>query len=430
LIGVIGPPDSTHLVRAVAPEMGLGETLAITPYKSPDETGSLVHRLGELCPVIVFTGRLPYRMAVSAGFPTAGFEYIPHEGTDLFRILNILALSEHYQGRIPRLSFDSMSESDVAEAYAELGVKYTCHVIPLELPSDAGIDVGRIIAAHMSLYKAAKVEHCATCISSVFAALNAEGLPVTRVSHSRISVRQTLMRAQLLLELDRAEASQTAVGVLRRVAPGTKRGRRAASSLSQTLRLCAHRLGGRVLRGGAQDGCFVTTRGNVDRVLNTMPLMPAKEPLEKGYILGIGTGSTVENAERRARDACERPESEQNVIGLREDLVIPCAVVHAVEARKIRRRNLQRGRDLQVSPTIARRLGLIFRELDAGGFTADEFARSYNVQPRSARRLIALLRARGLVQECGLESGGDGAGRPKYVYRLLLDRLADSDFVR
>jgi predicted ArsR family transcriptional regulator len=73
-----------------------------------------------------------------------------------------------------------------------------------------------------------------------------------------------------------------------------------------------------------------------------------------------------------------------------------------------------------------RRLGLIFRELDPTGFTAEEFARGYNIQPRSARRLIALLRARGLVQECGLEAG-DGVGRPRHVYRLLLDRLTGSE---
>jgi hypothetical protein len=424
LIGVIGPADSTALVSTVAAEMGLAGTLVVAPYQAPSETGSLVHKLSEFCPVVLFTGRLPYSLAVSAGFHATGFEYIPHEGMDLFRVLNILALSERYRGRIPRLSFDSMPENGVAEAYAELGIEYTCRVIPLEIPAEAGtISTERIIAAHKALYEARDIEHCATCISRVFVALDSAGLPVIRVGHSRMSVRQALLRAQLLLELDRAEASQVAVGLLCWVAAAKNR-QRGSPSLIETLRLCAQRLGGRVLREGAKEGSLLTTRGSIERALKLMTVIRSDGPPKEGLVLGIGTGSNAENAEGRAREACERARSgRQSNIRFSEDVVVPFALVHSVQAREIRRTNVQSTRDLQVSPTVVRRLGLIFRELDPAGFTAEEFARGYNIQPRSARRLIALLRARGLVQECGLEAG-DGVGRPRHVYRLLLDRLS------
>src|SRR4051812_3260033 len=104
MIGVIGPADSTALVKTVAAETGLAETLIVMSYQEPLETSKLVHKLSDICPVILFTGRLPYSLAVSSGFHEAGFEYIPHEGTDLFRVLNVLTLSESYRGRIPRLS--------------------------------------------------------------------------------------------------------------------------------------------------------------------------------------------------------------------------------------------------------------------------------------------------------------------------------------
>jgi len=426
LIGVIGPADSVALLRTVAAELGLMGTLAIASYGSPDQTGRLVRKLNEFCPVIVFTGRLPYRLAIAEGLYSTGFEYIPHEGTDLFRVLNILATSKRYRGRIPKLSFDSMPEAGVSEAYSELGLKCTYHVIPLELPEEAGsISIERIVSAHKALYEAGTVEHCATCISAVFEALDTARFPVIRIGHSRMSVRQTLMRAQLLLELSRVEASQPAVGMLRKVVTRGNKPRHAAP-LPELLRLLAHRLGGRVMRAGAKEGCFLATRGAIERGLNMLTVTSSGTSGIPAFVLGIGTGSTAENAETRAREACERAMCDrQDQIRVNDSLSVPFAIMHSVQSREIRRRNIERGRDLQVSPAIVRRLGLIFRELDPGGFTADEFARSYNIQPRSARRLIALLRARGLVLECGVEAG-DGAGRPRHVYRLVLERFAEA----
>jgi predicted ArsR family transcriptional regulator len=67
-----------------------------------------------------------------------------------------------------------------------------------------------------------------------------------------------------------------------------------------------------------------------------------------------------------------------------------------------------------------------FRGLDPTTFTSNELASSYGVIPHSARRLIATLRERGLVEECGIEKS-DGAGRPQIAYRIALDRLAEDN---
>jgi hypothetical protein len=375
--------------------------------------------------VILFTGRLPYSLAVAQGFDSSGFEYIPHEGTDLFRALNMMALSETYRGSIPRLSFDSMPEHGVAEAYADLGLECTYRLIPLEVEGEAAaISTSRIVAAHRAAYATGEVEHCATCIYAVFQALAAEGLPSTRIGHSRMSVRHALLRAQLLLELDRAAASQFAVGVLRKAINQPRK--RGAISLGVALEYCAELLGGRVLREDRHEGYLLTTRGSIERAVKARASLSPEDGASRGFVLGIGTGPTTDSAEARARQACERAsEAPQGLIRLSPGLIVPFASVSLMQAREIRRTNVKSRQDLQISPSVIRRLGLIFRELDPTGFTADELARGYKVQPRSARRLIALLRARGLVQECGVE-GSDRAGRPRHVYRILLDRIASA----
>lgn len=414
MIGLIGPGDSIALVKAVAEGLGLAPAVLAAAYQSPGETEQHVRSLGEVCPVILFTGPLPYSLAVAAGFEPTAFEYISYEGTDLFRVLTALALSPSYLGRIPRLSFDSIPDRSVAEAYAELGVASPVHVIPLEVEAEAGIvDLDRIIAAHRGFHASGAVEHCATCINAVYEALSAEGLPVTRVVHSRASIRQALLRAQLLLELDRAEASQVAVCVLRH--PGESRPR-----VREILRECAARFGGEVTSRGDEE-VIVTTRGAVERGMRAVST--AEAPGDAPIMLAIGTGATPEAAEALAREARDRVTAEAGrLIVLRSGSLLRVLLISPTRAREIRRREIETGRELELSSNVLRRIGSIFRELDPAGFTADEFARSYNVQPRSARRVIALLKARGLVQECGL-AAGRGVGRPKHVYRILLDRM-------
>ncbi|WP_146991906.1 hypothetical protein [Bradyrhizobium macuxiense] len=422
MIGVVGPDDTVAMIERVAEEIGLNSILVVAKYKSPRETAELVRALQPVCPVILFSGRLPYRLAISAGFAPDNLDYIPHEGTDLFRALALVALGKGYTGQFPKFSFDCMAERDVSEAYDELRLSDDYHVIPLEIDSDSSeINLDRIISTHRSLLEQGKIEHCFTCIRSVFETLSASRLPVFRINHARISVRQALLRAQLRHELVQAEASQVAICVLSQRSASNTRGKHSTKRLSKAAGLCSDLLGGRIVKIDLNEALWITTRGAIDRHLKALPLssVSVRDP---AFILGIGIGPNADQAEAFARQAQQRTSSPATRYFQIQQTAFIVEKMDPNEAREERQSDLKAARNLQVSPAVIRRLGVVFQELDPNGFTSAELAKSYSIQPRSARRLLTLLKDRGFVEECGL-GARHRAGRPELIYRIFLDRM-------
>ncbi|AWK85372.1 hypothetical protein [Azospirillum thermophilum] len=418
MIGVVGPDDTVELIKRVARESGLGQVLVTATYAVPEDTPRLVGALLRVCAVILFSGRLPYRLALAAGFPQDRLDFIQHEGTDLFRTLALVALGSDRVGHIPRFSFDCIPASDVDEAFDELGLTDNYRVIPLERGEDGrDIDLGRIVEEHRSLLRDGTVEQCATCIRSVYETLKAEKLPVIRINHSRASVRQALLRAKLRHDLVQAEATQTAVCLL---SPRPGHAGVAGGTVSQAARRFAAVLDGHVLRDDEAGSVLISTRNAVESRLKPQPLAAQGEgpPL----VFGIGFGSNAEQAETLARQA------QQHALLLPEQVIqldgvaALIAMMDPDEAREGRQTDLDISLTLQISPAVIRRLMAVFRVLDPNGFTAAELAQSYKVLPRSARRLLKLLKDRGFVEECGVRNRSR-AGRPEVVYRIFLDRI-------
>jgi hypothetical protein len=422
LIGVIGPEDTAALIEEVADQIGIKSLLLVARYRLASETPELVRAVNAVCSVILFSGRLPFSIAIAAGYDAENFDYIPHEGADLFRALAIVALSQQHQGHVPRLSFDSMTEEDVREAYKELGLKRDFHVIPLEIAGEsAESNIDRIIKTHRWLLEEQKIEICTTCISSVFDALLESTLPVFRISHSRISVRQALLRVQLRHELNQAEATQVAICVLAPRPDFKAKQNYAAKKIYDAAKLLADSAGARILKSDSNEALLLTTRGAIDRLLKIFSSSTSRMS-DSEFILGIGIGRNTDQAEIFARQAHQRASASPNQYFQIEHTTFVVEAADLNEAREIRQFDIERARRSQVSPIVIRRLGTVFQELDPNGFTAAEFAKIYNVQSRSARRLITFLKDRGFVEECGFDVR-KSAGRPQHIYRIFLNQL-------
>lgn len=431
MIGVIGPADSVELTRSVAEELKLEAFLIPRAYKSTRDAVVLARDIEPLCSVILFTGRVPFLLAAAAGNLSTRSEYIPHEGTDLYRAIASLLLMPGHHGQLPRASFDSIEASQVLEAFQELGLDSPQHIIPLHgSVSDDVIDVLPIAQRHFDLFKAKKVDLCVTCIGDVYRQLITLEVPAIRIVHSRIVVREALIRAKLSMDLSRAEASQVAVCVLQI----RKKDRQKNRALSQRLlasvgKKYATALDGRVIRQGASELVILATRGAVERSLSSDIISRAstmKTEMREHLKLGFGFGPSPSLAEENARRALATTDGTRQdvMISLDEKNITSIEVVRPGDAREQRVQNLRTARRLNISPTIVKRLRMAFRELDPSNFTANELASTYGVIPRSARRLISSLRERGLVKESGLEKR-DTAGRPQIAYRISLDHLVE-----
>jgi DNA-binding transcriptional ArsR family regulator len=189
----------------------------------------------------------------------------------------------------------------------------------------------------------------------------------------------------------------------------------------------AQALDGRIVKRRADEIVVLATRGAVERILRAemeSRTAPLDTELREHVCVGFGFGASASIAEEQGRLAIGRAGTPAHVsIGLADQEAAPVPVEGSEVARTVRERDLRTLRRLRISPSVVRRLGTAFRRIDPASFTATEFAPAYGVDPRSARRLIAELKDRGLVRECGIEKS-NRVGRPKRAYRIALNRLA------
>ncbi|MGE4249306.1 MAG: hypothetical protein AB7F09_07950 [Parvibaculaceae bacterium] len=415
----------------MAKELDLEPHLIVRTYESARDAITLAKEIEALCSVILFTGRIPYLHAAVAGSLDIRTEYIPHEGTDLFRAIASVLLLPQFAGRLPKVSFDSIDAAQISEAFQELGLAPPQHIIPLESIEGDSIDVAPIADQHHSLFSKGEVELCLTCIDDVYRRLKTLGTPVIRIVHSRIVVREALIRTKLSGDLGRAQASQVAICLLQ-VQSSKKNATRKVSQrlLTSVGRRYADSLDGRIIRNTPNELVILATRGAVERSLHADVIGPAatmKTEVREHLKLGFGFGSSPSLAEENARRAIEADASRGNVVvSLDERTLTSIELAAPVDVRTQRAQNLRAARKLNISPTLIKRLRLAFHQLDPTNFTANELASVYGVIPRSARRLISTLRERGFLEESGLEKR-DKAGRPQIAYKVALNQILDGN---
>jgi hypothetical protein len=429
VIGVIGAADSVPLVEDVATELELAEPLVTRAYESPEDAGRLADELDLVSDVILFTGRLPYLIVSSTGSHRARLQYVPHEGTDLYRTLARILLDA---GRgLPSLSLDSIAADVVKETFADLGLEAPRHVLELPIPGKGvPFDSGRLIREHSELYRAGEVEVCLTCVSAVHRALVEQQVPAVRIVHSRLVIREALRRASLSVQLAQAEAARVAVGVVE-LTPAARTLDGASASEENVARDVGRRyaelLGGTVTSVSRSEAVIHTSRGIVERQLRT-DSGDRSSLLRTEYRdlvdVGIGLGETTPAAEAQARRALAFAKRQRVPCVCTEDgAIIPVRGSGvAIPPRELRPQWRRTAEGLGVSAPTLHRLVEALRVLNPSAFTARQLAAAYGVQSRSARRLIADLERLGLIEPTGTEQG-PGAGRPQTVYRIDPQKL-------
>lgn len=435
LIGVVGPQDSVELVDRIATELGIEQELVKRTYADTGEAPTLARAIDDLCAVILFTGRVPYALAASAGQFHARLDFIPHEGADLYRAL-VQLLRDHPREGLPRISLDSMDAALVSEIVADVGVSASgVHVIPLNILDWRGhIPVEALVKEHADLHRRGKVDLCVTCMLSVYKRLRRMGLPVVRLTHSKVTVRDALTRSLLASRLHQAEASQPAACLLELRRSSGQLGRRFVSrdlASSIAARYAAY-LGG-ALRSVSK-GLWVihSTRGAVGQWVTDQSNARWKSEgveLSQLFHLGIGFGSSVAIAEEAARTALSfsRRESEAYISE-------PDGSIFAVGTRAVAYRSRMTG---PASMAVGERFGLSGHSLQrlrrslkhlstSSSFSAQELAHVSGISARTARRKLLSLAQRGVARQVGVAQGG-GPGRPTALYAIDPTLLADED---
>jgi len=413
VIGVIGSADSVGLTLMVAREIGLSDQVIGRSYQFVNQVPAIAQDLDRVCRALLFTGRVPFSLAVGdTQVLSARLDFVPHTAIDLYRTVAVV-LMEH-GGRMPEVSIDTIDEELVAEVFHDLRLPPRFRVLSLDSGKGALRSGAEIAEFHLEALRTGQARISLTCLGAVNETLAAAGVSVTRIEHTRSTLRQALTAAASAARMAEIEASQAAVAVLRPL-----NGQRCRAAPPH-IRTYAERLGGVARADSEADWTVHTTFGAVQStVLAGAPQVPL------GWAVGFGVGASVSQAEANAHRALALGQGTEAPCTVLADGSVLGSEARGVAGYRLREtdvRLLAHARDIGLRSLTLARLASALRKLDASSVTARDLAGAYGIEVRSARRMLRSLQEAGIAAARGVE-GPPRAGRPQTVYSIDVDQL-------
>ena len=395
--------------------------LVAVAYRTEQEAGDKVLRLGPGIDVWLFASRVAYTYARQAGVLRRPATYIPLGGSALYAALLRAARKGDYD--LSRLSVDVLSRAEVEDAFADLGLASgDMHV--REEPGGAAA----LAAFHERLWRRHETAIAVTCMESVAQRLTALDVPVLVVRPTRSAIASALRTATLLGTQRRLEDAQLAVAVVEVPAlRGTSR-RSSPRQPREELRLIVHRLllqeAQRIkatLSPAGEDSFLVTaTRGSLSGATDGFRVPPFAERAraELGIVLevGVGLGLTAQDAEAHARAALARGHADPDARGFALDREGHALVPWPREPVVVRAGN-PRG-----MATLSRLTDQLPEDSGPLVVDAETAGRLLGVTSRTARRLLRTLAEEGLAWPLP-PNRIPQPGRPRQLYRLVTEKL-------
>jgi hypothetical protein len=401
-VGVIGPEDLVSRVTAVGPPSGA--VLHPLPYRHETEAVSLV--TSAEVDAFLFTGVVPYTIALEAGVLDRPAMYVSYDGATLLRALVELLRLGH---NVTQFSIDTLRRAEVLETLIEAKLPTDqIHVLPYR----PGLTSDDIVAFHRAAREKHDTKVAISCLGSAFHLLENE-MPSVRLAPSRYSIRSTLQALVLTTTGQHVGDAQVVLGVIDVPSP------------DEGLAADLITLGGSLATLADGRYLVVTTRGLLEQATEQFTRLPLLDLLAARHptaYIGFGVGRTAAEAEALARRATSRAASIGTVAGVISmsddvEIVIEPSTAEATPAR-----------GPESLPLLARRVGLNtqtlarMRELTAtlpNGLTTQDVADHLAVQLRTARRVLKRLERAGLAAPTGTQQHGQ-TGRPPTVYLIRL----------
>jgi hypothetical protein len=436
MIGLIGPEDSVELVMSVATEGGYADEIVPRSYTHADQAGAIARELDQICPVLLFTGRIPYLLAKESRQLNSELQFISHSGTDLYRCIARVLIDKH--GIMPAVSIDTIEKSTVVSSFSEMGLPEPT-VLLVDDAADAAASGGihDVVNFHREQAESGRAAAAMTCLAEVSIELSKMKIPVWRVEHTKVNVREALQRARLSEQLLRSRSAQLAIAIFQIDSQSLSRAdiyEREVAKLHVHQRLLelARKNGGRVTALEAGAFSITTSRGAIDVAITRQlaghaSFLDALD-LDVEVRAGVGIGDTYVVAESNAKQALGLA-----VRGRGTHVVFPDGRVHsATSSSEASVPQLEKegsvlglADKLGLGPLSVRRLLVAFNHLNHESFTAQQLADAYGVQPRSARRFLAALSSAGFAEVTGVWTR-PSAGRPQTFYRIDMKGLIKS----
>jgi hypothetical protein len=433
-IGVVGSHDLVEQIMLSGAAMpgaahgpggngAVARRLVAVAYRTEQEAGDKMLRLGTGVDAWLFASKVPYTYARQAGVLRKPATCVPLGGSALYAAL----LRAFRQGDcdLSRLSADVLSRAEVEDAFADLGLGAS-NVHVREEPGNAAT----LAAFHERLWRHHETAVAVTCLESVAQRLTALDIPAIVVRPTRDAIGSALQTATLLGAQRRLEDAQLAVAVVE--VPTLRETSRRSSSRQprEELRLIVHRLllqeAQRIkatLSPAGEDSFLVTaTRGSLSGATDGFRVPPfterARTELGIALEVGVGLGLTAQDAEAHARAALARSHTEPGARGFaldREGHALVPGPREPVAAQASTGRGMA---------TLSRLTDQLRKDAGPHVVDAETAGRLLGVTSRTARRLLRALAEEGLAWPLP-PNRIPQPGRPRQFYRLVTEKLGN-----
>jgi hypothetical protein len=208
-IGVIGPQDSIDLIKSVAEKMDEDFELVLGIYDRKDETIDLTKEIQLKSDVLLYTGNIPYRVAVQSNTINKPALYVPMIGTSLARILwDIKDKGLSYN----RLSIDTINLSDVLEIGDELGINFEKIEI---IDFDPYESYEELAEKHADLAISNNTDVAITGLSTTYKILQKKGIFSYRIRPTIYILKEHLQKALYIGDAKKQRSSQVNVMIFK-----------------------------------------------------------------------------------------------------------------------------------------------------------------------------------------------------------------------
>lgn len=428
-LGVLGADDSLEIIRSVVQEFGEIECLPIVYWSEEEIFDLLEPHIGE-ADMWLFSGQVPYAMVKEWGRIHAPMAYVPHIGASLYRTL--LYLSHEAGMRVNELSFDTFSPEELARFLEEAGIVHT-HLWLKHY--DGAIHFRELADYHERLWRDGRTKGAVTCLRTAQLELRRRGVPVYRVLPTRTGVHSVismLLRTREMLQFKDTQITVQMMEIdsfqgLASGAFSTDELHNLEIKTTEKLLRYAKQLQGSLKTAGPGRYVIFTTRGMLRDVTANYTSVPNLEELFgiRGELVtcGIGVGKTAYEAEIHAGTALlhakERGPGTWMVYFDDKRIVGPLGRQEQITYSAASGQLQEISRQTSLSVQTLSKLHSILKKRGTSEISAHELAMYLQIMPRSARRILMELEAKGFAQVIGEESPHP-RGRPRKVYRIHL----------
>lgn len=427
-VAVVGPKQSVDRILTLARE--IEKELEFVPYiyTKTDEVKDFVRKPDKPVDFWLFSGYIPYQIAVNATGTNDTFVFIDSDELSIYK--GILNLSNEI-GKVPeRISVDMVSRFHFDEEFSQLEKELGKVFIK---KFDVEIEAQELLDFHYGLWKRNEIEAAFTCYPTVYESLREAGVPAYWLSPSRNEIYQTIRMFFEKIKTSYYKDTQISVKMIEIVEYDAIKEKMKESyqldylelQLKKTLIQLCETVDGSLIEQGHGRYVIFSTRGAVEREIRTVKEKVHYLSLEADskIAVGIGFGQTVLTAEVHANRAIRKSKDngKQEIVIIQEDGTMIDAAGKDEELVYAYRtddhefvKKLQEGK---ISVKTFKRIESLIRKMGWTDFTTKNLAIHLNMGERNAQRIISDLCKVDLAVCVGEESHYS-RGRPVKVYQL------------